>query len=70
MTSFYHGQLYQKRMKNTFDKKVHPREFREGNLVLKRILPPHNDSRGKWTPNYKGPYVVKKALFVGSLVRK
>jgi len=34
-----HGQLYQRRMKKAFDKKVRPREFHEGNLVLKIILP-------------------------------
>ncbi|RDY04690.1 Retrovirus-related Pol polyprotein, partial [Mucuna pruriens] len=33
------GQLYQRRLKNAFDKKVRPREFREGDLVLRRILP-------------------------------
>ena len=30
--------LYQKRMKKAFDKKVRPRVFREGDLVLKKIL--------------------------------
>jgi len=26
------------------------------------------DHRGKWIPNYKGPYVVKKALSGGALI--
>jgi len=30
---------YQRRMKKAFDKKVRPREFHIGDLVLKRILP-------------------------------
>ena len=34
-----HGQLYQKWMIRTHDKKVRPRQFREGDLVLKKILP-------------------------------
>lgn len=51
MTTLCHSQLYKKRMKKSFNKKVHPREFREGYLVLKKILPPHDDSRGKWIPN-------------------
>ena len=34
-----HGQLYQKRMIRAHDKKVRPRQFREGDLVLKKILP-------------------------------
>ncbi|XP_050916132.1 uncharacterized protein LOC127131245, partial [Lathyrus oleraceus] len=68
LTSLCHGQLYQKRLKRAFDKKVRVREFREGDLVLKKILPIHKDSRGKWTPNYEGPYVVKKAFSGGALI--
>lgn len=67
MTTLCHGQLYQKRMKNTFDKKVRPREFREGDLMLKKILPPYNDSWGKWNPNYESPYIVKKVFSGGEL---
>jgi hypothetical protein len=36
--------------------------------VLKKILPIHKDSHGKWTPNYEGPYVVKKAFSGGALI--
>jgi len=63
-----HGQLYQRRMKKAFDKRVRPREFHEGELVLKKILPIQKDHRGKWTPNYEGPYVVKKAFSGGALI--
>ena len=63
-----HGQLYQRRMKKAFDKRVRPREFHEGKLVLKKILPIQKDHRGKWTPNYEGPYVVKKAFSGGALI--
>src|SRR4051812_21100872 len=68
MKALCHGQLYQKRMKKAFDKKVRPRVFREGDLVLKRILSFTSDSRGKWTPNFEGPYVVKKAFSGGALI--
>ncbi|KAI5431308.1 hypothetical protein KIW84_035471 [Lathyrus oleraceus] len=37
-------------------------------MVLKRILPPQNDRRGKWTPNYEGPFVVKKVFSGGALL--
>lgn len=67
MTALCHGQLYQKRIKRAFDKKVRPREFKEVDLVLKKLLPVHKDSRGKWTPNYEGPYVVKRAYSGGAL---
>ncbi|XP_039054461.1 uncharacterized protein LOC120196812, partial [Hibiscus syriacus] len=63
-----HGQMYQKRMMKSHDKKVHPREFQEGDLVLRKILPIHKDFRGKWMPNWEGPYVVKKAFSGGALI--
>ena len=55
-------------MKKAFDKKVRPRVFREGDLVLKKILSFKPDSRGKWTPNYEGSYVVKRAFSGGALI--
>ncbi|KAK8549098.1 hypothetical protein V6N12_061996 [Hibiscus sabdariffa] len=39
-----HAQMYQKRMIRAHSKKVRPREFREGDLVLKMILPIEKDS--------------------------
>ena len=45
-------QLYQKRLKQTSYKKVHPHEFQEGDFVPKKVLSFQPDSRGKWTPNY------------------
>ena len=68
LTVMCHGQLYQQRMKKAFDKKVKPRVFREGDLVFKKILSFKANSRGKWTPNYKGPYVVKRAFSGGALI--
>ena len=55
-------------MKKAFAKRVLPRVFREINLVLKKILSFKPDSRGKWTLNYEGPYVVKKAFSSGALI--
>ncbi|KAG8503936.1 hypothetical protein CXB51_002220 [Gossypium anomalum] len=63
-----HGQMYQKRMMRAYDKKVRPREFHEGDLVLKKTLPIQKDFRGKWMPNWEGPYVVKKAFSGGALI--
>ena len=68
MMDLCHGQLYQKRMKKAFDKNVKPREFREGDLVLRKIMSFNTDSRGKWTPNFKGLYVIKKAFSDGALI--
>ena len=67
MTTLCHGQLYQQIMRKAFDKKVRPRVFKEGDLVLKKIQSFLTDTSGKWTPNYDGPYVVKKAFSGGAL---
>ena len=63
-----HGQLYQKRMIRAHDKKLHPWQFREGDLVLKKILPNQQDHRGKWLPNWDDPYVVKRVFLGGALI--
>ena len=55
-------------MKKAFDKRVKPREFRKGDLVLRKIMSFNTDSRGKWTPNFEGPYVVKKAFSGGEWI--
>jgi hypothetical protein len=68
LAAICHGQLYQRRMKRAFDLKVRPRECQVGELVLKRILPPNTYHRGKWTPNYEGPYVVKRVFSGGALM--
>jgi len=68
LAAICHGQLYENRMKKAFDKKFHPREFREGVLVVKKIISIQNDHRGKWMPNYEGPYVMKKVFSRGALI--
>ena len=67
MTSVCHGQLYQKRMARAYNKKVRPRHFEEGQLVLRRILPYHAETKGNFSPNWKGPFVVKRVLPNGAL---
>jgi len=68
LAAICHGQLYQSRMKKAFDKKVRLRELREGDLVVKKIISVQKDHRGKWMPNYEGPYVVKKVFSGGALI--
>ncbi|RDY14358.1 hypothetical protein CR513_00581, partial [Mucuna pruriens] len=63
-----HGQLYQRRIKQAFDKRIRPRVFKEGDLVLRKILSTTKDQRGKWTPKYEGPYVVRQAFSGGALI--
>lgn len=68
MTALCHGQLYQKRLKKAFDETVHPRNLQVGGLVLKKILLIHTDPQGKWTPDYEGPYIVRKVFSGGALI--
>ena len=63
-----HGQTYQKRMIKAFKKKIKPRVYHTGDLVIKRIILPQGDPRGKWTPTYKEPFVVKKLLSGGAMM--
>jgi len=36
--------------------------------VVKKIIYFQKDHRGKWMPNYEGPYVVKKEFSGGALI--
>ena len=64
-----HGQLYQKRMKRVFDKKICPWKFYSGDLVATKIIVhSHSDPKGKCTPNYEAPYIVKKSFLGGALI--
>ncbi|XP_015166049.1 uncharacterized protein [Solanum tuberosum] len=68
MSVVCHGQLYQQRMTRAFNKKVRVRTFEVGQLVLKRIFPHQDEYKGKFAPNWQGPYVVHKVLSRGALV--
>ena len=57
-----HGQTYQKRMIKAFNKKIKPRVYQAGDLVIKCIILPQGDPRGKWNLTYEGPFVVKKSV--------
>jgi len=62
-----HGRLYQKRVKNDFDK-VRSCRFSEGDLVLKKVSQALKYNRGKWALNYERPFIVKRAFSGGALV--
>jgi len=40
LVAICHHQLYQSRMAKAYNKKIRPRVFKEGDLVLKKILLP------------------------------
>ena len=68
LAAICHGQTYQKRMIKEFNKKVRRQEYQIGDLVIKRIILPQGDPRGKWTPTYEGPFVVKNIFSGGAMI--
>jgi hypothetical protein len=68
LVAICHHQLYQNRIARAYDRKVRPREFKKGDLVLRKILLLPSENHSKWAPNYKGPYIVKKAFSGGALI--
>ena len=46
-------------MTRAFRKKVKPRKFQKGNLVLKVLKGLINYPRGKFRPNWSRPYVIQ-----------
>ncbi|XP_027169488.1 uncharacterized protein K02A2.6-like [Coffea eugenioides] len=68
LNAICHGQCYQKRVARAYNKKVRPRIFTEGDKVLKHILPVQEKAKGKFAPNWQGPFIVQKVLPGGALI--
>ena len=54
-----HVQAYQRKMTCEFGKRFKPRRFKKGILILKVLRGLINDPRGKFRPNWSGPYVIR-----------
>jgi len=63
----YHAQGYQKRISRVFNKKVKPRNLKEGDLVLKVLRDETFDPRGKMKPRWFGPFIIKKIMLGGAI---
>ena len=61
-------QGYQQKLARHFNKRVKDRGLEEGVLVLKEIRAPVHDPRGKFRPNWAGPYMLKKILSGGAAI--
>ncbi|XP_070057193.1 uncharacterized protein [Nicotiana tomentosiformis] len=68
MNAVCHGQLYQNWMARAFNKKVRSRKFMPGQLVLKWIFPYQDEAKGKFSPNWQGPFMVHRVLTGGALI--
>ena len=59
--------MYQKRIARAFNKKVKPRNLKEGDLVLKMLRDETFDPRGKMKPKWSRPFIIKKIMFGGAI---
>jgi len=55
-------------MAKAYDKMVRPRGISGRRYSAEKDLPLLDKDQSKWAPNYKGPYIVKKALFGGGSI--
>ena len=62
----YYAQRFLKRIPWAFNKKVNPRNLKEGDLVLKVLRDATFDPRGKMKPRWFGPFIIKKIMFGGA----
>jgi len=61
-------QMNQARIQKAFNTKVRSRNIRVGDIVLKSPRAPlPTDPRGKFKPNWAGPYLVKEILSGGAV---
>ena len=54
LAAVFHGQIYQKRMIKTFNKKVRRQVYQVGDLVIKRIILLQGDPGENGLPHTKG----------------
>ena len=66
MDALFHMQIYQRRITRAFNKKVKPGKIKAGDIVLKQSRAIVFDPRGKFRPNWEGPYLVKTVLPKGA----
>ena len=61
-----HIQAYQRKMVHTFKKRVKPRPLQRGDLVLRVLRGLVIDPRGKFRPNWSGPYIIRELNLEGA----
>ena len=60
-----HVQAYQRKMAHTFKNQVKPRPLQQGNLVLRVLKGLIINPRGKFRPNWSGPYIIRELTLEG-----
>eukprot|EP00261_Vitis_vinifera_P032227 XP_019073470.1 PREDICTED: uncharacterized protein LOC100259236 [Vitis vinifera] len=61
-----HVQAYQRKMARAFRKMVKPKPLHKGDLVLRMLRGLIGDPRGKFRPNWSGPYVIRELTLEGA----
>ena len=61
-----HIQAYQRKMARAFKKRVKPRPLQRGDLVLRVLRGLVTDPRGKFRPNWSGPYIIRELTLEGA----
>ena len=54
-----HIHAYQRKMARALKKRVKPRPLQRGDLVLRALRGLVTDPRGKFRPNWSGPYIIR-----------
>ena len=62
MSALFHTQIYQRKIAIAFNRKVKPGKIKAGDTVLKQSRAIVFDPRGKFRPNWEGPYLVRTIL--------
>ena len=58
---------YQRKTARYYDRKVKPRSYKPGDLVLKKLMSVRKDpTHGKLGPNWEGPYIVSRVVRPGN----
>ena len=58
---------YQRKTARYYNRKVKPRSYMPGDLVLKKLLPARkNPAHGKLGPNWEGPYIIYRVVRLGT----
>ena len=58
---------YQRKTARYYNQKVKPKNYKPGDLVLKKLLPARkNPTHGKLGPNWEGPYIVTRVIRPGN----
>ena len=61
-----HIQAYQKKMARAFKKRVKPKPLQRGDFVLRVLRGLVIDLKGKFRPNWSGPYIIRELTLEGA----